>query len=324
MSNKLVTVFGASGFVGRHTVRALAKEGWRIRAVCRKPNLANYLQPAGQVGQIQLVKGNVGSNEDVARALDGADAAVNLTGVLYGHGAQSFAGIHIEAARRIGRAARKAGVEALVHLSALGANVYGLSSYAESKARGENDLIVEYPGVTILRPSVVFGPEDSFFNKFASLARFTPVLPLIGGGHTKFQPVYVADVAAAIVRVLTIPEASGTTYELGGPRVYTFKDLMQFILSETGRKRLLVPWPFFLASINAFFLQMPSSILPIAPILTVDQVRLLRTDSVVTPDMHGFAELGIVPQAMEAVVPSYLWRFHPKGQFRDAAGAVSK
>jgi uncharacterized protein YbjT (DUF2867 family) len=321
MKNNLVTVFGASGFVGRHTVRALAKQGWRIRAVVRKPNLANFLLPSGQVGQIQLVKGNVGSNEDVTQALEGAGAAVNLTGVLYGHGTQGFDSIHVEAARRIGRAARKAGVGALVHLSAIGADKNALSSYAKSKAEGEHDLSVEYPEATILRPSVVFGPEDRFFNKFASLARFTPVLPLIGGGHTKFQPVYVADVAAAIVSVLTNHATRGMTWELGGPEVYTFKELMQFILRETGRKRLLVPWPFFLASINGFFLQMPSAILPIPPILTVDQVRLLRTDNVVHTGMPGFADLGLTPQSVEAVVPSYLWRFHPKGQFRDAAKA---
>jgi uncharacterized protein YbjT (DUF2867 family) len=314
-------VFGASGFVGRHTVRALAKEGWRIRAVVRKPNLANYLLPSGQVGQIQLVKGNVASNDDVAQAVEGAGAVANLVGVLYGRGAQGFDSIHVEAARRIGRAARKAGVETLVHLSALGADKNALSAYARSKAEGEHDLSMEYPAATILRPSVVFGPEDRFFNKFASLARFTPALPLIGGGHTKFQPVYVGDVAAAIVRVVNDSASRGRTYELGGPKVITFKELLQFILGETGRKRLLVPWPFFLASINGFFLQMPSAILPIPPILTVDQVRLLRSDNVVRGGLPGFADLGITPQAIEAVVPGYLWRFHPKGQFKDAAKA---
>jgi len=322
--SKLVTVFGAAGFVGRHTVRALAKEGWRIRAVCRHPNLANYLQPAGTVGQIHLFKGNVHDDESVAQALNGADTAINLTGVLFGHGEQSFEAIHVDAARRIGRLAREAGVKSLVHISAIGADPNAEAHYAQSKGDGEIALREEYPDAAILRPSLMFGPEDAFFNKFAALARISPVLPLIGGGHTKFQPVFVADVAAAILRAASDPDARGKTYELGGPTVYTFKELLQFILHETARKRLLVPWPFFLASINGFFLQMPSLILPIAPLLTVDQVRLLRTDNVVNNGALTFAELGIVPDAMEAVVPSYLWRFRPRGQFQEIVKAVSE
>jgi len=319
MSN-LVTVFGASGFVGRHAVRALANAGWRIRAVCRSPNLANYLLPAGLPGQIQLFKGNVGDDESVALALSGADTAVNLTGILYSHGEeQSFEAIHVDAARRIGRLAREAGVKSLVHLSAIGADPNADAHYAQSKGDGEIALSEEFPDAAILRPSLVFGPEDAFFNKFAALARISPVLPLIGGGHTKFQPVFVADIAAAILRAASDPDLRGKTYELGGPTVYTFKELLQFILHETARKRLLVPWPFFLASINAFFLQMPSVLLPIAPLLTVDQVRLLRTDNVVGEGALTFADLGIVPDAMEAVVPSYLWRFRPKGQFQEVA-----
>jgi len=322
--SKLVTVFGASGFVGRHTVYALAKEGWRIRAVCRHPNLANYLQPAGFPGQIQLFKGNVGDDESVAQALNGADTAINLTGVLFGHGEQSFEAIHVDAARRIGRLARDAGVRSLVHISAVGANPDADAHYAQSKGDGENALREEFPDAAILRPSLMFGPEDAFFNKFAALARISPVLPLIGGGHTKFQPVFVGDVAAAIVRAASDPDTRGKTYELGGPSVYTFKELLQFILHETARKRLLLPWPFFLASINAFFLQMPSLILPIAPLLTVDQVRLLRTDNVVSEGALTLADLGIVPDAVEAIVPNYLWRFRPKGQFQGIVKAVSE
>lgn len=320
MSN-LVTVFGASGLVGRHTVRALAKAGWRIRAVCRHPNLANYLSPAGLPGQIQLFKGNVCDDNSVARALEGADAAVNLTGVLYSHGEQSFEALHVDAARRIGRLACETGIKTLVHVSAIGADPDAGSSYAELKGRGERALHEEFPDATILRPSLVFGPEDQFFNKFAWLARISPALPLIGGGHTKFQPVFAADVAAAILRCIEDTAAGGKTYELGGPTVYSFKELLQFILRETGRKRLLVPWPFFLASINAFFLQMPSIILPIAPLLTVDQVRLLKTDNVVQDGALTFADLGIAPAAVEAEVPSYLWRFRPKGQFEEIANA---
>jgi len=221
----------------------------------------------------------------------------------------------------IGRLAREAGARTLVHLSAIGADPNADSSYAESKGRGEKRLREEFAAATILRPSLVFGPEDQFFNKFAWAARISPVLPLIGGGRTKFQPVFVGDVAAAILHCLGDPATSGKTYELGGPTVYSFKELMQLILRETGRKRLLLPWPFFLASINAFFLQLPSLILPIAPLLTVDQVRLLKTDNVVSEGALRLADLGIMPDAVEAVVPSYLWRFRAKGQFQEAANA---
>ena len=318
--DNLVTVFGASGLVGRHTVRALAQAGWRIRAVCRHPNLANYLLPAGVPGQIQLFKGNVRDDESVAHALQGAAAAVNLTGVLYSHGAQSFDALHVEAARRIGRLAREAGVKTLVHVSAVGADPDSESRYARSKGAGERALREEFPEATILRPSLVFGPEDHFFNKFAWLARLSPVLPLIGGGHTKFQPVFVGDVAAAILRALNDPAARGKTYELGGPAIYTFRELMRLILRETGRKRLLVPVPFFFASMKAFFLQMPSLFLPVAPLLTVDQVRLLKNDNVVHEGVLTLADLGITPVAVEAIVPSYLWRFRAKGQFQEIAG----
>jgi uncharacterized protein YbjT (DUF2867 family) len=321
MSNDLVTVFGASGFIGRHAVRALAKAGWRVRAVCRKPNQANYLLPAGHVGQIQLTKGNVNQADDVAKAVAGAGAVVNLAGVLSGHGAQSFESIHLEASRRIAIAAREAGAGALVQLSAIGADTESDSAYACSKADGEKAVHEEFPEAVILRPSVVFGPEDRFFNKLASLARFTPVLPLIGGGRTKLQPVYVADVAAAVVQALALPEARGAVYELGGPKVYSFKELLQFILRQTGRKRLLVPLPFALASFKAFFLQLPSFILPLEPLLTVDQVRLLKRDNVVQQGARGLADLGLTPAALETVVPSYLWRFHPKGEFGKTAKA---
>jgi uncharacterized protein YbjT (DUF2867 family) len=321
MNNDLVTVFGASGFIGRHVVRALAKAGWRVRAVCRKPNLANYLLPAGHVGQIQLLKGNLAHKEDVSKAVAGAGAVVNLAGVLFGHGAQSFEALHLEASRHIAIAAREAGAGALVQISAIGADTESDSAYACSKADGEKAVHEAFPEAVILRPSVVFGPEDRFFNKLASLARFTPALPLIGGGHTRLQPVYVADVAAAVVAALALPEARGAVYELGGPKVYSFKELLQFILRETGRKRLLLPLPFALASFEAFFLQLPAFILPLKPLLTMDQVRLLKSDNVVHDGARTLADLGITPAAVEAVVPSYLWRFHPKGEFRKTAKA---
>ncbi|MDE2181862.1 MAG: complex I NDUFA9 subunit family protein [Alphaproteobacteria bacterium] len=314
-TNMLATVFGASGFLGRHTVRALAKTGWRIKAVCRRPNLANYLTPAGSVGQIELVRGNIHDDEAVAKAVEGADAVLNLTGVLFGHGEQSFEHVHVEAARRIAKAAKSAGA-ALLHVSAIGADIESDSSYAASKARGERAVREEHPDAVIVRPSVMFGPEDKFFNKFAAMARYLPFLPLIGAGHTRLQPAYVADVAGAVQLALADSAAAGKTYELGGPSIYTFKELMEFILHETGRHKLLVPVPFFAASVKAFFLQMPAMILPVTPLLTMDQVRLLRRDNVVSKGALTFNDVGITPHTVEAVVPGYLWRFHPKGQFR--------
>jgi len=314
----LVTIFGASGFLGRHCVRTIARAGWRVRAVTRRPNLANYLLPAGVPGQIQLFKGNVNDEEAVARAIKGADAVINLTGVLVGHGEeQSFDAIHVRAAQRIARLAAATGVKHLVHVSAIGADPLSNSHYAMTKGQGEKRVLAEYPGAVVLRPSLVFGPEDAFFNKFAGLARFTPVLPLIGGGRTKFQPVYVGDVAGAILAALG--QTGPKTYELGGPGVYSFKELMQFILRESGRNRLLVPIPFFVATIKGFFL----GILP-HPLLTMDQVRLLKHDNVVGAGVPGLAELGIQPHAIEAVVPTYLWRYRPKGQFQEVVKVLSE
>lgn len=316
IQSDLVTVFGASGFVGRHTVKALAKEGYRVRAVSRKPNLANFLLPAGTVGQIQIVKGNVNRDADVAKAIAGAGAVVNCTGVLYGHGKQGFESINADAPGRIARAAMSAGVTTLVHVSALGADTESDSGYARSKGLGERNAREAFPRTVVLRPSLVFGPEDDFFNRFGNLARFLPFLPLIGGGKTKFQPVYVADVAAAIVRAVSDERTAGRTYQLGGPKVYSFKELLQFILSETGRKRFLLPLPSFLASIKAFFLELPSYVLPYTPPLTMDQVKLLKSDALVQPGAFTLDELGITAKSVESVVPGYIWRFHPKGQFK--------
>lgn len=329
MSNTLVTVFGASGFVGRHVVRALAKEGWRIRAVTRRPNLANFLLPSGQVGQIQVVKGNLNDDEAVARAVAGAGAVINLTGVLSGGGEQGFEAINADGARRVGKAAREAGVETVVHLSAIGADPDAESSYAQSKGCGEKFLREEFPAATILRPSLIFGPEDMFFNKFAALARYVPVLPLIGGGNTRFQPVYVADVAAAVLNALTLEEARGATYEIGGPKTYSFKEMMAYMLAQTGRHNILLPVPFFMASLMAVGLtvarvapELVRNIFDVPsppPLLTLDQVRMLKTDTVVHEGTLGLADLGIVPKTLEEIAPTYLWRFHPKGQFRDQA-----
>jgi NADH dehydrogenase len=309
----LVTVFGGSGFAGRNVVRALAKAGYRIRVAVRYPNLAQYLVPNGAVGQIQLTKCNVLDQDAVTRACHGADAVVNLVGILAPGGGQGFEDVHIAAAGHIAMAAKACGAQTLVHLSTLGVDPDSDSSYASTKAEGERVLREEFANTTILRSSLMAGPDDNFFNKFANLARFLPVLPLIGGGHTKFQPVFVGDVAAAVLKCVEDPSTRGKTYELGGPQIYSFKEILQIVLRDTGRSRPLVPVPFFLASIKAMFLQF----LP-GKLLTPDQVTFLKTDNVVAPGALTFRDLGLAPESIEAVLPSYLYRFRPKGEFDEA------
>lgn len=315
MSNSLITVFGGTGFLGRHTVRALAHAGFRIRVAVRHPNEGFFLRPMGHVGQIDIVKCNVRNSEQVRAAVQGAVAVVNLTGILYQRGEQSFEAVHVDAAEAIAKAARATGATSLIQISAIGAGRDAKSRYAASKGEGEVRVRVAFADAVILRPSIVFGPEDDFFNRFAALARILPFLPLIGGGFTKFQPVFVGDVAAAIVRAIADPSARGRTFELGGPNVYTFKELMRFVLRQTCRRRLLIPVPSFIASIQALFLQF----LP-KPLLTPDQVILLESDNIVTaPDT--LASLGIEPTSIEAEVPAYLWRFRPRGQYDEVARA---
>jgi NADH dehydrogenase len=318
MESRLVTVFGASGFVGRHTVRALARAGWRVRVAVRHPNMGFFLRPLGTVGQIGFLKADITDPDQVAAALQGASAAINLTGILAPAGGQGFDDVHVQGAANIAQAAAAAGITTLVHVSAIGADTESESAYARSKAEGEREMREAFPAATILRPSIVFGPEDGFFNKFANLARFTPVLPLIGGGHTRFQPVFVGDVAAAIARVLTDETARGRTYELGGPGVYSFRELLELVLRETGRRRLLVPLPFALASLKALFLQF----LP-GKLLTPDQVRLLKKDNVVSVTALGLKDLGVTPTSLEVELPSYLWRFRSKGEYAALAGPGS-
>lgn len=308
MENKLVTIFGGAGFVGRHTVRALAKAGWRIRVAGRHPNMGFFLRPLGQVGQIALTKCDIADADQVAAALRGSDAAINLVGLLHG----DFEQAHCVGADNIAKGAAAAGVKSLVHISAIGADSESRSRYAQTKAEGENRVRAAFPAATILRPSIIFGPEDGFFNKFAGMARFLPALPLIGGGGTRFQPVFVGDVAAAIVAALRDPAARGHTYELGGPTIYTFRQLMEIVLKETGRKRALIPLPFALAAIQAFFLQLAPK-----PLLTPDQVTLLKSDNVVSPTASGLADLGIAPTTVEAEVPAYLWRYRAKGEYAE-------
>lgn len=312
MNARIVTVFGGSGFLGRHIVRRLCKDGWRVRVAVRKPHLAQFLRPMGAVGQVQLFHCNVGNPDHARRVLDGADAAINLVGVLKGGlFGGAFERLHAEAPGILGEAAQAAGVSTFVQMSSLGASRDASAHYARSKGDGEYNLRQVFSAATVLRPSIVFGPEDDFFNRFAAMARLSPVLPLIGGGKTRFQPVFAGDVADATALALSRP---GETYELGGPAIYTFKELMALILKLTGRTRLLAPVPFPVARAMA----MATALLPFAP-LTPDQVELLKTDNVVSSGAQGFAALGLQPCGLDAILPSYLWRFRKTGQFETAA-----
>jgi uncharacterized protein YbjT (DUF2867 family) len=324
-SQQLVTVFGGSGFVGRHVVRALVQRGYRVRVAVRRPDLAGFLQPLGTVGQIHAVQANLRYPASVAAAVQGADAVVNLVGILQEGGRQSFAAVQANGARAVAQACAAAGIGRVVHVSAIGAARDSRSLYARSKAEGEAAVQAAVPGAVVLRPSIMFGPEDGFFNRFASLARMLPVLPLVGGGETKFQPVFVGDVAEAIARAVDGGVAGGV-YELGGPEVKSFRELVAYICEVTDRKRLLVSLPFPLARIQARLLEIVNTLtlglLPGALMLTRDQVTLLESDNVVSAaavnEGRSFEALGIAPVSVEAVVPSYLWRFRKTGQFDTA------
>ncbi|MCX7345988.1 MAG: complex I NDUFA9 subunit family protein [Alphaproteobacteria bacterium] len=318
-SEKLITIIGGSGFLGRHIVRALAKRGYRIRAACRRPDLAGYLQPLGVPGQVMPVQANVRYPASLAAACDGAFAVINLTGVLYSAGAQSFDAVHAFGAEASAKAARAARARVFIQMSAIGADPGSSAAYARSKAEGEARARAAFPGAIILRPSIVFGPEDSFFNRFAGLARFAPALPLIGGGATKFAPVFVGDVAEAVARLVDRGEADGKTYELGGPEVLTFKQLMQFTLNTIERRRLLIPVPWSVARLQGLIL----GLLP-KPLLTADQVELLKSDNVVSEaaqrEKRTLDGLGIAAQGIEGIVPGYLYRFRKAGQFTAPKG----
>lgn len=323
---KLVTVFGGSGFVGRHVVRALVKRGYRVRVAVRRPDLAGFLQPLGTVGQIHAVQANLRYPASVSAAIKGADAVVNLVGILQEGGRQNFSSVQANGARAIAQACAALGVNRVVQVSAIGADAASASAYARSKAQGEAGVLAAVPGAVILRPSIVFGPEDGFFNRFASLARMLPVLPLVGGGETKFQPVFVGDVAEAVARAVDGAAKAGTVYELGGPEVKSFRELLAYICEVTGRKRVLAPLPFPLARLQARAMEIADmltlGLVPNELKLTRDQVTLLESDNVVSQaaiaEGRDFAGLGIAPTSVEAVVPSYLWRFRKTGQFDTA------
>jgi len=300
----VVTVFGASGFIGRYVVGEIAKTGARVRAAVRRPESASFLKPMGDVGQVTPIPANIRDDASVAAAVDGADVVINLVGILFPGGKQTFNALQAEGAQRVAMAAKAAGAERLVQMSAIGADADSESVYASTKGIGEQFVQDAFPGASIVRPSIVFGPEDDFFNKFAVIARLAPALPLIGGGHTKFQPVYVGDVAAAVAAICANPKTSSTTFEVGGPQVYSFRQLMEILLAEIDRKRLLAPLPFPIAKLQAALLELS----PI-PILTRDQVRLLQQDNVLSGDFPGLEDLGIDATTLEAILPSYLRRY---------------
>jgi len=316
----LVTVFGGSGFIGRYVVRALAKDGWRVRVAVRRPNKRPELKVIGDVGQIELVQANVRDAASVGRALEGADAVVNLVGVLFQAGPQKFDGLHREAAGQIAQAAAARGITRFVQMSALGAALDSPSAYGRSKAEGEAAVRAAIPTATIVRPSVVFGVDDSFFNKFAGMAAVSPALPLIGGGKTRFQPVYAGDVGSAFAAVLASPDSAAKTYELGGPLTYSFKELMQVLLKETMLSRLLFPVPFELAGPLGFFGGLVAAV-GFAPPITGDQVQMLKIDNVVAGGAKGLKALGVTPTPLEAVLPTYLWRYRKGGQFAQPGAA---
>lgn len=311
MKIRSATVFGGSGFLGRYVVRRLAADGVRIRAAVRDPEAANFLKPMGDVGQVVPIQANVRHASSVRRAVEGADAVINLVGLLYQAGPQRFDAVHVFGAGTIAKASAEAGVGRLVHVSAIGADPESEAAYARTKAAGEAAVREAFPDATVVRPSVVFGPEDDFFNRFGWLATLLPALPLIGGGETKFQPVYVGDVAEGIARILADDESKGQTFEFGGPSAYSFRQLLEYILRETGRKRLLLPLPFALAKLEAFFLQLAPK-----PILTMDQVELLKTDNLPSGQCPGLADLGVQPHSLEAIVPSYLYRYRRGGRLQ--------
>ncbi|CAA7624661.1 complex I NDUFA9 subunit family protein [Magnetospirillum sp. UT-4] len=325
MTRRVVTVFGGSGFIGRQVVRRFAANGWTVRVAVRDPEAAAQLRPMGDPGQVNPLRAEITDPDSVRRAVDGAQAVVNLVGILFERGRASFEAIHHQGAANVATAAREAGAERLVQMSALGADRNSASAYARSKAAGEEAAQAAFPGATVIRPSVVFGPDDDFFNRFARLAVLSPVLPvftgdgfkpvrsesgwgidLYGSGGATFQPVYVGDVAEAILRAVENPRLGGRVYELGGPRRYTLKEVLELVMRETGRSRLLVPLPFWVARIQAALLQM----LPTPP-LTPDQVKLLKVDNVVRGGKPGLVELGIQATAAEAVTPAYLARYRP-------------
>jgi NADH dehydrogenase len=331
MRHKRITIFGGSGFIGRYLVKRLCSDGWEVRVAVRDYEAGQFLKPLGDVGQVVIWQADIVNLDQVMSAIDSADAVVNLVGVLFESKHYSFNRVHNNGIQNIAEASKAFDVKKLIHVSALGASENSSSKYSQSKAKGEKFVSEIFQKVTILRPSVIFGPDDGFFNMFAGLARYLPFLPVFGcpvlpkvslnsktgisidfygAGGTKFQPVYVGDVADAIIKCLNLKGTSGKTYDLGGPVIYSFKELMELMLSVINRNRVLVPIPFMVARVEAFFLQMFPN-----PILTCDQVELLKYDNIVSNDANQFKQLGIKPKSAELILPEYLSRFaRPSGR----------
>lgn len=309
----LVTVFGGAGFIGTQIVQLLAQAGYRVRVAVRRPDLAGHVRPLGTVGQVMPVQANIRNVDSVMRAIRGAKIVINLVGIGFERGKQRFDAVHTEGARIVAEAASRLGVERLVHMSALGADAQSASAYAVTKAKGEAAVLAAFPSAVIMRPSIAFGPGDGFFNQYGMLARLMPVLPVIGG-KTKFQPIYVGDLAAAFVAAAEGAVKGGKAYELGGPDIATHKELVQRVLADTNRKNPLLPLPDGLARLAA----LPFALLP-KPLITADQIELLQRDNVVSDvalrEKRTLAAFGITPTGMDAVLPSYLWRFMRHGQF---------
>ena len=316
----LVTVFGGSGFVGTQAVRYLAKAGWRIRVAVRNPNLAYKMRLLGDVGQIDVVQANLRNGPSLERALDGSTVALNLVGLLYETGRQGFQAVHVMGTKNIAEVAKAKGVQRLVQMSALGADEHSPSIYGRTKAEAEIEVRAVYPGTTIVRPSIIFGPGDGFFNKFAAMAQISPVLPLIGGGKTLFQPVYVGDVGQALARMVTDPATAGQTYELGGPGTFSFRELLEKMLAETDQRRFLAPIPFPVAGLLGKAAELTAFLM--APPVTSDQVELLKVDNVVSGQYPGLTDLGITPTTLESVLPTYLYRYRKGGQYADQEDRV--
>jgi uncharacterized protein YbjT (DUF2867 family) len=318
----LVTIFGGSGFVGGQIVRALAKRGARVRVAVRNPGRGYRLPMLGDVGQIEIVQANIRDEGSVARALDGAETCINAVAVLHESGRQRFESLHVEGARTVARVAAAVGARRFLHISALGASLDATSAYGRSKAAGETAVREQIAAAIIVRPSVIFGQDDSFFNRFASMATISPVLPLIGGGATRFQPVFVGDVAAGVVAALADEATFGRTYEFGGPSVHSFKDLMRILLKEIGRTRLLLPIPFAAARILGVSGDMMASV-GLPPPITSDQVESLRDDNVVAPGAPCLADLGVVTTPLHAIIPTYLYRYRKGGQYAEMSAAAA-
>lgn len=323
----LVTVFGGSGFVGGQVVRALARKGLRVRVAVRRPGKGYRLRMLGDVGQIEVVQANIRDAASVGRALDGAEGVVNCVAVMHEFGGQTFQNLHVDGAATLAEAAAARGIDRFVQISAIGADANSPARYGRSKAEGEAAVRAHVPAAVVIRPSVAFGQDDHFFNSFAQMALMAPVLPLVGGGETRFQPVFVGDIAAAVAKAITDPDCAGKTYELGGPTAHSFKALMELMLTEIHRKRALVPVPFGIAGVLGLGGDLVVGahgvigLIPLPPV-TSDQVEMLKADNVVAPGALGLADLGIAPTAMEPILPTYLYRYRRGGQYAEAMAAI--